>query len=151
MILEFLSNPANLNTFTFKTTLTFQKTPLPVVVDIIPGAFVVVPGDDCPGGYCGTEDFSINWGKEQNGTVTKATCINVPAPEPVNVFAVMSVTQSVSWLKSMYSANLTILNMADSKYVLEDSKGTIELPDGVSLAVLNEEKRRKQVTALVRI
>lgn len=38
----------------------------------------------------------------------------------------------------MYAANLTIMNAADSKYVIEDAVGSIELPDGVSLVHLGD-------------
>ena len=140
-----LSSPANINTFTFKTTLTFQKSPIPVVVDTLSGDERISGGGDLDGGGFGFPNFPIDWGgfNSTSPPSSQATymTVNTPAEEPVPVMAVMSVTQSVSWLKNMYSAGLTIMNMADSKYVLEDSKGSIELPDGVSLAVLDESKR----------
>lgn len=137
------SDPANLNTFTFRTVLTFQSTPLPVVVEDIPLDPEVIFDDELKGDGFQTQNFTINLsgGKEdhKNQPVTKVTVMTVPAEEHIPIVAIMTTTQSVSWLKSMYSANLTITNMADNQYVLEDSTATIELPDGISLAALKND------------
>ena len=147
-----LSSPANLNTYTFKTTLTFQKTPIPIVVEELEGGIDQSQNEGTSGGF-GTPNFEIGWGgKEEKKATGNAKLINasedVMNVEPVPVLAVMTTTQSISWLKSMYSATLTITNMADSKYVLEDSTGTIKLPDGVSLAVMDVSKTGSKYQSL---
>jgi len=147
-----LSSPANLNTYTFKTTLTFQKTPIPIVVEELEGGIDQSQNEGTSGGF-GTPNFEIGWGgKEEKKATGNAKLINasedVMNVEPVPVLAVMTTTQSISWLKSMYSATLTITNMADSKYVLEDSTGTIKLPDGVSLAVMDASKTGSKYQSL---
>ena len=147
-----LSSPANLNTYTFKTTLTFQKTPIPVVVDVIEGDVFQSQGDAPSGGF-DTPNFEIPWsGGNEKRAGGKARLINVSGDiadaQPVPVIAVITTTQSVSWLKSMYNASLTITNMADSKYILEDSTSTIELPDGVSLAVMDSSKNDSRYQSL---
>ncbi|MCR5213351.1 MAG: DUF6531 domain-containing protein [Eubacterium sp.] len=148
-----LSDPANINTFTFKTTLTFQKIPIPVVVEIIEGEYKIDTGDDVkPGGF-GTGNKEKDKRKNKFGGPNFNYAINVidcggsGGVYSLPVFAILHTTQSISWLKTMYSATLTIINNADSKYVIEDSKGTIVLPDGVSLAVLDEEKKIETGTA----
>lgn len=141
-----LSSPANLNTFTFKTTLTFQKNPIPIVVEEIPGEIHIDNGDDVkPGGSGYNKPKDDNHGKPKGNYrrdyVERVDCDGIGFDTSVPVIAVLSTTQSVSWLKTMYSATLNIINNADSKYVIEDSKGSISLPDGVSLAVLDSSKR----------
>ena len=134
-----LSDPANLNTFTFTTSLTFEKRPIPVVVDEIPGG-IEIKGNDIDKSGGGTEVY-FGEGGQGPGDIrgpykSDVMMIGVPAPEPVPVVVVLQTTQTVSWLKTMYSANLTIFNAADSKYVIEDAMGSIELPQGVSLVHL---------------
>ena len=137
------SDPANLNTFTFKTVLTFRDTPLPVVVEEIEPDPEVISDDEIKGDGFNIQNLRISssGGVEthQNGQSIQASLITVPAENPIPIVAIMTTTQSVSWLKSMYSANLTITNMADNQYVLEDSTATIELPDGISLAALKND------------
>ena len=41
-----ISDPANLNTFTFKTTLTFEKRPIPISVECIPGDILIDTSSD---------------------------------------------------------------------------------------------------------
>ena len=146
-----ISNPANLNTFTFKTTLTFEKKPIPISVDYTPGDIMIIGNSDS-GHAGGSTESHFGDGKGKPDIVPVASYLdqvvnNVPAPAPVPVIAIMTTTQTVSWLKTMYSANLTIMNAADSQYVINDAKGRIELPDGVSFAVLGEDKRRETGTA----
>ncbi|MCR5228150.1 MAG: PKD domain-containing protein [Eubacterium sp.] len=146
-----LSSPANINTFTFKTTLTFQKTPIPVTVEEIQGELIIEKGDDVKsGGGSKNKPKDDNHGESEAETKKNhyeyIDCSGIGFATPLPVLAILHTTQSVSWLKTMYSATLTIINNADSKYVIEDSKGSITLPEGVSLAVLDSEKRKENGT-----
>lgn len=55
-------------------------------------------------------------------------------PKPTQLVRI-SIMQSISWLKEMYEAKLTVYNPAGSStLVLEDNQATIYLPSGISLA-----------------
>lgn len=55
-------------------------------------------------------------------------------PKPPQLVRI-SIMQSISWLKEMYEAKLTVYNPAGSStLVLEDNQATIYLPSGISLA-----------------
>lgn len=136
-----VSDPANLNTFTFKTTLTFEKRPIPIIVDETPGEMYTPTHIDRTGSGGSTDPHfgdGPGEGEKVAATYIHQTVNGVPSPTPVPIIAIMSTTQTVSWLKTMYSANLTIMNAADSKYVIDDAVGSIELPDGVSLVRLGD-------------
>ena len=55
----------------------------------------------------------------------------------------ISTTQTVSWLKDMYSVNLGVINVADSNYVIENSSAEINLEDGLSLAATKKGQTAK--------
>ncbi len=136
-----VSDPANLNTFTFKTTLTFEKRPIPIIVDETPGEMYTPTHIDRTGSGGSTDPHfgdGPGEGDKVAATYIYQTVNGVPSPTPVPIIAIMSTTQTVSWLKTMYSANLTIMNAADSKYVIDEAVGSIELPDGVSLVRLGD-------------
>ncbi|MBR1673423.1 MAG: PKD domain-containing protein [Eubacterium sp.] len=133
-----MSDPENLNIFTFTTTMTFAQSPIPVVVTYVGGDPIITQGKDTiiPGG-AGTEDEKDknNGGGMTDGRNNNPPKIMVAQADPeLPVFVMLSTKQQISWLKDMYCAELTILNAADTQFVLEDSIGTIKLPDGLSLA-----------------
>ena len=133
-----MSDPENLNIFTFTTTMTFAQSPIPVVVTYVGGDPIITQGEDTiiPGG-AGTEDEKDknNGGGMTDGRNNNPPKIMVAQADPeLPVFVMLSTKQQISWLKDMYCADLTILNAADTQFVLEDSIGTIKLPDGLSLA-----------------
>ena len=137
-----LSDPANVNTFTFKTTLTFQQEPIPISWDTREGDIILDMNQDNvkPGGF-GTTSHSGGGGggpedPKPDSNRKEKVVVSVIGPPEAPVIAVLTTTQSVSWMKSMYQATLTVANTADSKYVLEDSTAEIHLPEGVSLAAL---------------
>ena len=150
-----LSDPANVNTFTFKTTLTFQQEPIPISWNTREGDIIldmnkdnVKPGGigtsmHGGGGGGGPEEPRPDTNRKEN------VVISVIGPPEAPVIAVLNTTQSVSWMKSMYQATLTVANTADSKYVLEDSTAEIHLPEGVSLAALTRTGERTEEKMLI--
>ena len=137
-----LSDPANLHTFTFTVTLTFEDYPIPINYIYYGEDFIQGSEDSGNSGGLGLDAPTPNGGKEpglkekykiQTKIVSNPTEAGEPAA-PV-LFAYMRNTQTVSWLKDMYMVELGVLNIADSKYVIENSTATIHLPEGMSLAV----------------
>ena len=150
-----LSDPANVNTFTFKTTLTFQQEPIPISWDTREGDIILDMNQDNvkPGGI-GTSMHGGGGGGGQedpkpDSNRKEKVVVSVIGPPEAPVIAVLTTTQSVSWMKSMYQATLTVANTADSKYVLEDSTAEIHLPEGVSLAALTRTGERTEEKMLI--
>ena len=150
-----LSDPANVNTFTFKTTLTFQQEPIPISWDTREGDIILDMNQDNvkPGGF-GTTSHSGGGGggpedPKPDSNRKEKVVVSVIGPPEAPVIAVLTTTQSVSWMKSMYQATLTVANTADSKYVLEDSTAEIHLPEGVSLAALTWSGERTEERILI--
>ena len=132
-----LSDPANLNNFTFTVTVKLEQTPIPQTITYIGNT-----SDGAPQGEL-TATWSSGGGGGDigtGGTVLSPEIIpqakQIVADEPI--IAIISTTQTVSWLKEMYNVNLSILNAADTSYVIKDSTAELYLPDGVSLAVTKD-------------
>ncbi len=134
------SAPENMHRFTFEVALEFAEYPIPVdivyIVDSL-GAGVF----EGEGGGFGVEDKPIggqgggNFDREKpKAKVVKPKNEQGMAVIEQPIIVTVRTVQTVSWLKDMYSVELGVLNTADSKYVIEDSCATINLPSGISLA-----------------
>ncbi len=133
------SAPENMHRFTFEVELEFAEYPIPVeivyIVDALGGG--TFEGE---GGGFGVHDSPVGG----NGGNFDKEKPKVKVVEPKNeqgmavidqpIIVTVRTVQTVSWLKDMYSVELGVLNTADSKYVIEDSCATINLPSGISLA-----------------
>ncbi len=141
-----LSNPSNLHNFTFELTLGFAEMPIPVKV-----IYIGDKGWSFPAGGFGTGDGGGGGGFTTTasgglsfslpGTPTKYVIekINLPVEveEDVPILTYIKTSQSMSWLKDMYMVELGVMNIADSKYVIEDSTVTLHYPLGLSLAMMS--------------
>ncbi|MDE7270501.1 MAG: PKD domain-containing protein [Acetatifactor sp.] len=132
------SDPTNMHTFAFKVTLVFEERPREVF--LLQDKEVIVrksenDGDKAGngGGILSIKGIGCASGGGREGN------------EVQPVFAYLSTSQSVSWLKDMYEVQLGILNTADSQFVITDSMATLNLPgDGVSLAKTIYGQKRTQ-------
>lgn len=128
-----LSSPENMETFSFTVELVFQKQPIPVEVE-----YYIIGGDS------GSKKPIIKPANGNSENVEKRNGIQlkyVDKPkdteedkEDVPVLAYISTCQTISWLKKMYQVDLGILNNAEPQFTITDSKATLELPEGVTLA-----------------
>ena len=125
------SDPENYNLFVFNVTLTFAQSPYPVEIKYVSGS--------------GGTSYNFTYESEEQGSSGERTVYiqeiaqttETEEEEEVPILAYVSTTQHVSWLKDMYEVELGILNAADSRYTIEDSVATLNLPEsGVSLAKL---------------
>ena len=136
-----VSDPDNINSFAFTITVKLAKSPIPRQIQYIGGGISETPGNAL--------DFHGEW-KEPEST---SSGTHTPAKEPVPeakllekdqpIIAIVSTSNKVSWLKDMYSVDLNILNAAETKYVIKESKAELKLPDGVSLAVTKDKQSLK--------
>ena len=129
-----IADPANMNIFTFTVTVKLQQTPMPQEVVYVGGSSAFTgsgEGRELTGTW-GSDGYNSDvGGGSYTPEVPKAKMIDAEEP----IIAIISTTQTVSWLKEMYNVNLSILNAADSKYIIKDSMAELILPEGVSLAV----------------
>ncbi|MBQ3545208.1 MAG: PKD domain-containing protein [Lachnospiraceae bacterium] len=130
-----ISNPNNLNQFAFTVQVKLEEKPVPETITYIStgngGELKPVINNSTSGGGGG---ITITPGGGGGSTPPKnlPKVVQIDPEEPI--IAVISTAQTVSWLKEMYNVNLSILNAADSKYIIENSQAELILPDGVSLA-----------------
>ncbi len=125
-----LSAPENYNKFIFTVELGFLACPNPVHVEYVGGG-----GGGWHRVYGGGGD--LNTGSGSSGEKEPERTIHiteVETEEEVPILVYVTTTKTVWWLKEMFSVELGILNAADSKYVIEDSVATLNLPLGLSLA-----------------
>lgn len=48
--------------------------------------------------------------------------------------AILSVSTQISWLKEFFDVELSVYNIADKNFIIDDTYATLNLPDGLSLA-----------------
>lgn len=132
------SNPSNYHTFVFSVDLYFALAPLPVRINYI------ISGDSSSQKEGKIYHYKTPDNKHKVLITRVAAWMpgsgNEPEekPEEIPMVAYMSAGGNVSWLKEMYNVELGILNAADSKYSIIDSKATLTLPEtGMSLAATN--------------
>lgn len=137
-----LSDPENYNTFGFDLTLTFAQMPVPVQHSHISNGH-----EDKGGGHQSAYEEE----KEKTGIVTDTSEIEIKTlyieeeNERFPVLAYVVTRQSISWLKDMYEADLTVFNAADTSYVITDSRAVLNLPEGLSLAATEKGQTEQTV------
>ncbi|MBQ4069239.1 MAG: PKD domain-containing protein, partial [Lachnospiraceae bacterium] len=122
-----LSDPENYNRSVFTVNLIFEEKPIPVEYVLVEGKTTKIE-EKTPGGNQEKPEED----KPDNGGGGREIIISSVGEEPVYVY--LSQSRSISWLKDMYNVSLGVFNQADTKYVLENSKAVLNLPEGVSLA-----------------
>lgn len=131
-----LDEPGNYHSYTFTLTLGFAKCPIPeeYVVTITEGEVFKVQGNNDGGG----PDTGHTQGDGVSFFTIPVDKKGEEGEEEVPLLVYMSRTETISWLKEMFSVELGIINAADPKFVLKDSLATLHLPNGVSLASLEK-------------
>ena len=132
------SAPENMHRFTFDVELQFTESPIPVEIVYVGDASGSGRFEGSSGGS--TDNFIINWGGgRENKSSVQIILPTTRYVEKVDqpIIVTVRTIQTVSWLKDMYTVELGVLNTADSKYVIENSSATINLPQGISLASTN--------------
>ena len=126
------SNPANYESFTFTVELTFRETPIPTVIQYIyTGDGNTMIGGGSSGGIGGG---GIGGGSSYHYNGGSVQIEKIESEEELPLFAYINKTDSVSWLKEMFCAELGIINCADPGFSLTNCSASIEIPEGLSLA-----------------
>ena len=136
------SAPENMHHVTMYIELSFIEQPIPVIYEC-EMYFSGYGMDSGKSGYLGYEGGGPGGGgnpEERPQVIEIAPQYSYIMNQPILVY--VSTRQTVSWLKDMYSVELGVLNTADTKYVIEDSKATINLPQGLSLATTFEGQKK---------
>ena len=131
-----ISNPDNLNICIVSVTIQLEKSPIPTVIEYISRS-----GENS--GECIIKSIGgITYEEDPSGSSTYKEelpkVIRADKEEPI--FAFIQTSTTATWLKDMYSVNLTILNAAEPTFTLKDCHANLNLPDGVSLAVTKDEQ-----------
>jgi YD repeat-containing protein len=83
-----------------------------------------------------------------NSQNTSVVFIPVPGyPDIPPTAALFTVSgNSISYIKEMFEVKLTIINNADEQFILTDSMASLNIPSGLSLAILNGELQSKDIS-----
>lgn len=131
-----LSDPENMNTYTFEVELAFERNALPSLYWGVgkDGRGVRGLSHNVPSGNVGNATDGSPHGRGIQVCVVEPE--DGPDVENYNKKTIMylSTNQTVSWLKEMYSVDLGVVNVADSQFVIHDASATLNLPSGLSLA-----------------
>jgi YD repeat-containing protein len=123
-----ISDPDNQHVFDFTIKLEFEETPLPIIHDII----YLLP-DGSSGGYTvkgSANGDKFNYGGSGVGVIEYEP---LPSPEPLPpTVKVLTISNSVSWLKEFFDVGLLVMNTAPPQFVIENTELTLNLPYGLS-------------------
>ncbi|MCM1467360.1 MAG: PKD domain-containing protein, partial [Alistipes sp.] len=126
-----ISNPANYNTFSFTVDLYFKKCPIPTQYEFINCPYLnSTEGGNSPS-VSGSPAASI----EADGythSVYVQPVMTEEGEEPV--YVILTISESIRWLKDIYEVSAEIVNSAGEKFSLEDMNAVIDLPEGLSFA-----------------
>ncbi|SDJ62915.1 intein N-terminal splicing region/RHS repeat-associated core domain-containing protein, partial [Lachnospiraceae bacterium G41] len=125
---------ANNHTYTFTVELVYQQ--VPYELTMLWGGMPGKPGTE--GSINGPESSMgtpSGWG---GGGSTSGQGAVVDVVEEKPIIVTVNKRDSISWLKDMFQVDLTVINMADYQFAIENSTATIHYPNGVSLASLSK-------------
>ncbi len=125
------TNPENYESFTFTVELTFRETSIPTIIRYIytSGGTTLIGG----GGIGGIEGGGGSAFRYNGGSI-QIERIEIIGEEDLPLFAYINKTDSISWLKEMFCAELGIINCADAAFSLTNCSASIRIPEGLSLA-----------------
>ena len=129
-----LSDPKNYQTYSFRLRLTFMEEDLICICNSY-GDFVHTPVTNDPGGSdidCKATKVTIP--HESGGKAYRTYIQPVKGETETPAISILDVPQEVTWLKDFFDISLTITNVCDEQFVIEDSALRLELPQGLSLA-----------------
>lgn len=135
-----IDTEANKVVFQYNINLEFEKGKIgsmtmnstkPVVTCYLSGGtFNPLPGD--------SEDDKDD--KDDNKTSITVQNISDDPSKPVFTLTQIKPVE-ISWLKNIYEVEVTIINQAEEEFRLEDAKARLNLPDGLELANMKNEKK----------
>ena len=133
-----LSNPDNQHSFSFNIHLTFQELDLPIICNS--KGEIIYHGstnESGGGGGANASNYVVGPLRNYSGNASTSTYIQaIPAPEGSNeppAISTITVPQKISWLKEFFNVSVTVQNVCDSQFVVQDSTIEIQLPPGLSL------------------
>ncbi len=133
-----ISNPANYNTFSFTLDLYFSKYPLPTKYEYINCPYLDnSESQEEQGG--GPPAAFFESGGYGHSVYVQPVITEGTEQEPV--YVILSITESMQWLKDIYEVSAEIVNSAGEKFTLEDMNAKIDLPDGLSFARTYQEQK----------
>ena len=140
-----LSDPSNYNTFSYSVTFAYEEKPIPVVVQgkaYRTFSYIREAGVSHGGSNLGVYKSGGSNGEIEIICKEEETEEGEIKVEPVTLIY-MTVAESVSWLQDMYNVNLSVDNHADSGFVLENATATLDIPDGLALAVTKTGQKKE--------
>lgn len=141
-----LSDPVNYQSFSYKLTLTFAESPLPVeYVITATGGGIISSCCKREGGKGTGTDITKHNGKGFSFYTIPTGRKGEGGEEEPPILAYLERSESISWLKEMFSVELGIINTADQKFVLEDSSAVLNLPMEMSFATLKQKEQNKTI------
>ena len=132
------SAPENQYVYTIETTLVFEQQTITLPPVVTTGTGKVYSGGGTT--YVSTHGGTSTSIKPSGGSTTKKTAIttaviaNEDHPEVAPTLAYLVIPSTVSWLKEFFNVQMILINQAAEPFVIQNSKVTLELPEGLSLA-----------------
>ena len=136
--------PENQFVYEFEVTLEFEKTPLPVINLVTNGNGQVLSGGGmvrisrsessqyAPG--------SVSTAKRNDEVVVIIDTVPTNRPNVPPTVTCLVIPGEARWLKEFFEVSLTLTNMADPQFVIEDAKAELNLPKGLTLAPTKKEQ-----------
>lgn len=129
------TDPDNQYVYEIKTTLTFSNQTVDVPKITTNGKGTILITDTSSGEVStssgNTVTVSTNGGKTK---VTATVIANEEHPEVAPMIAYLVIPVNVSWLKEFFNVQMVLHNESDPQFSIQDSKVTLNLPEGLSLA-----------------
>ena len=122
-----ITAPENQFVYEFEVTLEFERRTLPTFYVVTNGYGQVLDG------YRKIKLSSYDDSEEKSPIVYINTIPN-NRPDVPPTIAYLVIPGEVRWLKEFFEVSLTLTNMADPQFVIEDARAELNLPKGLSLA-----------------
>ena len=126
------NDPSNFHSYTFTVELTFAQEPIPTVIEYVGGGGGGF-GRGGGGGGFGGWDCDLGDGSHVH---IEPIIPNTPTEEEevLPILAYVRTSETISFMKEMYSVDLGVINNATSEFVIKDCSARLNLPYGLSLA-----------------
>ncbi|MDQ2085051.1 PKD domain-containing protein [Herbivorax sp. ANBcel31] len=124
--------PENQYVYEFEVTLEFERRKLPKINITTNGA-----GHIYNISFAGRSGDVIRF---NGGGRLYPTVIPHKRPDVPPTIAYLVIPGEVSWLKEFFEVSLTMTNMADAQFVIEDASAALDLPEGLTLAPTRDEQ-----------
>lgn len=136
------NNPDNYHSYSFTIELTFAQEPIPTVIQYV--QIGRKNGYGVFGGFIGGNGSSPSGSvKLKDGSTVEIQPIVYASPEieeEVSILIYVRTIQNISFMKDMYAVELGVINNVSSKFVIKNCSATLNLPDGLSLAITTKKQ-----------